>query len=55
MDESQQLLLWRWSTLVQVSSRAWAVNSELTPGGSPESALQIALQNMYKAKNRERA
>jgi diguanylate cyclase (GGDEF)-like protein len=29
--------------------------SELAPGGSPEMALQIADQNMYKAKNRERA
>ena len=28
--------------------------SELAPGGSPEAALQIADQNMYKAKNRER-
>ena len=28
--------------------------SELTAGGSPESALQIADQNMYKAKSRER-
>ena len=29
--------------------------SQLAPGGSPETALQIADQNMYKAKNRERA
>ncbi len=28
--------------------------SELGPGGSPEAALQIADQNMYKAKHRER-
>lgn len=28
--------------------------SELEPGGSPETALQIADQNMYKAKHRER-
>jgi diguanylate cyclase (GGDEF)-like protein len=28
--------------------------SELTPGGSPEIALQIADQNMYKAKHQER-
>ena len=28
--------------------------SELAPGGSPEAALQIADQNMYKAKHRER-
>jgi diguanylate cyclase (GGDEF)-like protein len=28
--------------------------AELYPGGSPEAALQIADQNMYKAKNRER-
>jgi len=28
--------------------------SELAPGGSPEAALQIADQNMYKAKRRER-
>jgi diguanylate cyclase (GGDEF)-like protein len=28
--------------------------SELAPGGSPEAALQLADQNMYKAKNRER-
>ena len=28
--------------------------SELAPGGSPEMALQIADQNMYKAKHRER-
>jgi diguanylate cyclase (GGDEF)-like protein len=27
--------------------------SELAPGGSPESALQIADQNMYKAKNQK--
>jgi diguanylate cyclase (GGDEF)-like protein len=29
--------------------------AELAPGGSPEAALQIADQNMYKAKHRERA
>jgi diguanylate cyclase (GGDEF)-like protein len=29
--------------------------SELAPGGSPEAALQIADQNMYKAKHRERS
>ena len=28
--------------------------TELDPGGSPEQALQIADQNMYKAKNRDR-
>jgi len=28
--------------------------SELAPGGSPEAALQIADQNMYKAKHQER-
>ena len=28
--------------------------SEMAPGGSPEAALQIADQNMYKAKHRER-
>jgi diguanylate cyclase (GGDEF)-like protein len=28
--------------------------TELEPGGSPEQALQIADQNMYKAKNRDR-
>lgn len=28
--------------------------SELAPGGSPETALQIADQNMYKAKHQER-
>ena len=28
--------------------------TELQPGGSPEQALQIADQNMYKAKNRDR-
>lgn len=28
--------------------------SELAPGGSPEMALQLADQNMYKAKNQER-
>ena len=26
----------------------------LDPGGSPEQALQVADQNMYKAKNRDR-
>ena len=29
--------------------------SELAPGGSPEAALQIADENMYKTKNRERS
>jgi diguanylate cyclase (GGDEF)-like protein len=28
--------------------------SQLAPGGSPEAALQVADQNMYKAKHRER-
>jgi diguanylate cyclase (GGDEF)-like protein len=28
--------------------------TQLEPGGSPEQALQVADQNMYKAKNRDR-
>jgi len=115
MDETEALLLWRWSTMLQLTSLAmvsacfallaradprpdldgfkqindlhghaagidttgaragiddvaermkrtagptWCGFSvgvtELTPGGSPEQALQIADQNMYKAKNRDR-
>ena len=31
-----------------------SASPQLDPGGSPEQALQIADQNMYTAKNRER-
>ena len=71
MDEAQQLLLWRWSTLVQLSSlamiaaffallaRASHADSpsawrSASPANRPAIALQIADQNMYKAKQQER-